>query len=404
MRVLLVHNFYQIPGGEDRVVQEELAMLAREGITVDLFSVHNDDIRGTLGGLRAALNVVYNPRARQALSETLKKFSPDVVHIHNFFPLLSPSIFDACLAVGVPSVMTLHNFRILSPGALLHPTEALVGRSLSGSCWWTVPRRVYRNSAAATAAVAAMIEFHKRAGTWSRKVGRFIALTEWAKQMFVEGGLPADRIVVKPNCIAGPPAFEVGRREGALFVGRLSEEKGIHVLLRAWKRSKYPLKIIGDGPLSHLVEQNVGEQIVYLGRQPADVVNREMGAARFLVLPSTGPDMFPLTIVESFSNGLPVICSDLPSLECLVEPGVTGLKFAAGDADALARHVAWASSNDATLDDMGLRARAVYQAQYTAEVNVARLLDIYAAAMEASGIRHRSRSFSTSRPQSPVEP
>jgi glycosyltransferase involved in cell wall biosynthesis len=253
MRVLFVHNFYQIPGGEDTVVRAELAMLAREGITVELFSVHNDDIRGMLGGLRAALNVVYNPRARQALSETLKKFLPDVVHIHNFFPLLSPSIFDACLAAGVPSVMTLHNFRLLSPGALLHPSEAFVGRNFSDSCWWSVPRRVYRNSAAATAAVAAMIEFHKWAGTWTRKVSRFIALTEWAKQLFVEGGLPADRIVIKPNCIARPPAFDVGRREGALFVGRLSEEKGVDILLRAWKHSKYPLKIIGDGPLSHFV-------------------------------------------------------------------------------------------------------------------------------------------------------
>jgi glycosyltransferase involved in cell wall biosynthesis len=403
MRVLFVHNFYQIPGGEDTVVRAELAMLAREGITVELFSVHNDDIRGMLGGLRAALNVVYNSRARRALSETLKRFSPDVVHIHNFFPLLSPSIFDACLAAGVPSVMTLHNFRLLSPGALLHPSEAFVGRNFSDSCWWSVPRRVYRNSAAATAAVAAMIEFHKWAGTWTRKVSRFIALTEWAKQLFVEGGLPADRIVIKPNCIARPPAFDVGRREGALFVGRLSEEKGVDILLRAWKHSKYPLKIIGDGPLSHFVEQNVGEQIVYLGRQPADVVNREMRAARFLVLPSTG-DMFPMTIVESFSNGLPVICSDLPSLGCLVEHGVTGLKFTAGDADSLAGRVAWASSNEAALDEMGRRAHTVYEAHYTAEINVARLLDIYATAMEAPGIGHLPRSFSSSRPRATVEP
>ena len=202
MRVLVVHNFYQDPGGEDSIVREELAMLEKNGVDVDLFAVHNNDIRGARGKIAAALQVVYSPHARHALSKKLAAYLPDVVHIHNFFPLLSPSILDACLAAGVPSVITLHNFRILSPAALLHPDELIEGRNLRDSCWWTVRKRVYRNSALGTLAVAAMIEFHKRAGTWRRKVGRFIALTDWAKQIFTEGGLPANRIVVKPNCLA----------------------------------------------------------------------------------------------------------------------------------------------------------------------------------------------------------
>lgn len=387
MRVLLVHNFYRIPGGEDSIVREELSTLSQKGVEVELFSVSNNDFRGALGSLTAALQVVYNRRARQVLSDKLKKFSPDVVHIHNFFPLLSPSILDACITAGVPSVLTLHNFRILSPGALLHPTETVEGRSLQNSCWWTVPKRVYRNSAAATLAVAAMIEFHKRAGTWTRKVGRFIALTDWAKQMFTEGGLPANRIVVKPNCIARPPAFATGCRDGGLFVGRLDEQKGIRLLLQAWRKSDYPLKIIGDGPLSSFVQQNAGERIVYLGRQPRDVVQREMQAAKFLILPSNGNEMFPVTILEAFSNHLPVICSDLPSLKDLVEPGITGLKFPANDADALAQRVRWAASNYAALDELGRNAHSVYETQYTPEVNFNQLVAIYTAAI-GSPVRH----------------
>jgi len=390
MRVLLVHNFYQLPGGEDRIVREEFDMLARAGIVVDLFSVHNDEIKGVYGSLGAGLQVIYHRRARQELAEALKKFAPDVVHIHNFFPRLSPSILDACQAAGVPTVMTLHNFRILSPGALLHPSERVPGRDLRRACWWTVPRRVYRNSAAATLAVAAMIEFHKWAGTWNRKVSRFVALTQWGKERFVEGGLPADRIVVKPNCVARPPVFGAGNRRGGLFVGRLDEAKGIRTLLSAWRQCPYPLKIIGDGPLNTLVKQHAGGELSYLGPQPREVVQREMRTAKFLVLPSSAPEMFPVAVIEAFSNRLPVICSDLPALEHVVEVGVTGLKFAAEDAEGLARHTAWAVAHSTALDDMGRRAGQVYEARYTPEVNVARLTEIYTAAMEAAPANRRS--------------
>src|SRR5215469_5540475 len=201
MRVLLVHNFYQIPGGEDSVVREELSMLGRNKVDVELFSVTNDDIQGPLQKVATAFRLVYNPHARRALSKKLTEFLPDVVHIHNFFPLLSPSILDSCRDAGVPCVITLHNFRILCPAPLLNPGHILRGRNLRDPCWWTVPKRLYRNSAAATLAVATMIEFHKRIGTWTRKVDRFIALSNRARQVFTGAGLPPERVVVKPNCI-----------------------------------------------------------------------------------------------------------------------------------------------------------------------------------------------------------
>ena len=377
MRVLLVHNFYQIPGGEDSVVREELSMLKNRGVDVELFSVDNDDIKGTRESIAAAFQVAYSLRGRRALAQKLAAFLPDVVHIHNFFPLLSPSILDACREAGVPSVITLHNFRILCPGALLYPDPALRERSLRHSCWWTVPRKVYRNSVAGTLAVAAMVEFHKRTGTWTRKVDRFIALTDWARAKFIEGGLPAVRIVVKPSCVARPPAFGGVRRHGGLFVGRLDEQKGVDVLLRAWKNIDYPLTIIGDGPLAGLVQQNASDHVVWLGRQPQDVVQKEMQAAKFLVLPSIGHEMFPMTIVEAFSSRLPVICSDLPSLGTVVTSGMTGMTFPPGDAAALAAQVRWAAANPSALDELGSRALATYEERYTREVNFDKLLGIY---------------------------
>jgi glycosyltransferase involved in cell wall biosynthesis len=377
MRVLLVHNFYQIPGGEDSIVREELSLLAQHGVDVELFSVSNTNIKGPLGAITAAFQVVYNPFARRALSKKLAEFQPDVVHIHNFFPLLSPSVFDACQDAGVPSVLTLHNFRILCPTALLHPADSGRHRSLRQACWWTIPKKVYRNSAAATTAVAMMVEYHKRTGTWTRKVDRFVALTDFAKRTFTEGGLPAERIVVKSNSVARPSTFHCLRRGGGLFVGRLDEQKGVSVLLEAWKDLDYPLRIIGDGPLSAAVQRVANDRIVYLGRQPREVVHREMQAAKFMVLPSTGYEMFPVTVLEAFSCQLPVICSDLPSLGELVEHRVTGLKFPTGDARALTAQVRWAIANPSVLDELGCRAHAVYQERYAPEVNFQQLIGIY---------------------------
>ncbi|HET9717853.1 MAG TPA: glycosyltransferase family 4 protein [Pseudolabrys sp.] len=394
MRVLLVHNFYQIPGGEDSVVQDELSVLKNNGVDVKLFSVTNDDIRGMSGKIATAVQAVYSPRARHQLAKQLAEFVPDVVHVHNFFPLLSPSIFDACRDAGVPSVLTLHNFRILSPAALLHPDEITRKHRLRDSCWWSVPKGIYRNSVVGTLAVAAMIEFHKRAGTWSRKVDRFIALTDAAKQMFAQAGLPAERIVVKPNCVARPPASHDTPRHGGLFVGRLDEQKGIELILRAWKEIDYPLRIIGDGPLSELVQRSVNNRIVYLGRLPRHAVQQEMQAAKFLIFPSVGFEMFPMTIVEAFANRLPVICSELPILRELVEPGINGLVFAPGDSNAIVARVRWALSNPSALDELGRHAHSIYEDRYTPEANFNGLIRIYRSLLQnrhTSGARQFSK-------------
>lgn len=377
MRVLLVHNFYQITGGEDSVVRAERSMMELHGVEVDLFSVSNDTIKGRARQAMAAVQAIYNPLARRALARRLAQRPPDIVHVHNFFPLLSPAVFDACHDAGIPSVMTLHNFRILCPTALLGADNADRERSLRQSCWWTVPKKVYRNSASATLALASMVELHKRLGTWRRKVDHFVTLTEWAKQVFVQGGLPAERISVKPNCVSTPSDLGPQPRTGALFVGRLDEQKGIRVLLEAWRTLDCPLKIIGDGPLSDIVRQAANPHITCLGRQPPEIVQREMQAAQILVLPSIGYEMFPLTILEAYASRLPVICSDLPSLRNLVEEGVTGVTFPPGDPAALAARVRQALSDAPMLERLGRQARLIYDERYTPEANVSQLLAIY---------------------------
>jgi glycosyltransferase involved in cell wall biosynthesis len=381
MRVLLVHNFYQIAGGEDSMFRAEQAVLKQHGIDVSLFTVTNDSIKGPVSQVMAGLQVIYNPLARRALARKLAELAPDVVHVHNFFPQLSPAIFDACRDARIPSVLTLHNFRILCPTAFLGADDSDRERSLRQSCWWTVPRKVYRNSAAATLAVAGMVEFHKWAGTWLHKVDQFIALTDWAKQIFTQGGLPAGRISVKPNWVTRPaPLSADHEQKGALFVGRLDEQKGVRVLLQAWQGLDYPLTIIGDGPLADLVQQSVNPWITFLGRQPRERVQQEMQAARFLVLPSVGYEMFPLTVLEAFANQLPVLCSDLPSLGGLVEHGVTGLKFPPNDAAALSDRVRQAVAEPAMLHSMGRRAERLYDTCYTPEANVRQLMEIYGTA------------------------
>jgi glycosyltransferase involved in cell wall biosynthesis len=378
VRILLAHNYYQQRGGEDVVVEQELELLRAKGHAVALHSVHNDDIRGWRRTASAGALAVYNPAARAVLAEELRRFRPDIVHVHNFFPQLSPSLFDACRAADVPSVMTLHNFRLLCPTSILFLNGKIEERSLTQSAMWAVGRRAYQGSAMATLPLALMVDFHKWAGTWRRKVDVFVALTEFAKAKFVAGGLPGDRIVVKANAAADPgPPVEARARLGALYVGRLSPEKGLATLIEAWRGLDVPLRIAGDGPLRDLCERAQEPNVTYLGPLERSRVTEEMRRAAFLVLPSTCYEMFPMTLVEAYANGLPVLGSRLGGLESLIDDGVTGLAFAPGDAADLRAKAAWAAAHPAETARMGAQARAAYEARYTAQHNYENLMAIY---------------------------
>ena len=313
------------------------------------------------------------------MADAIRAFRPDVMHVHNFFPLLSPSIFDAARDAGVPSVLTLHNFRILCPTCFLYHDERIRERSLTQPCWWTVPKRVYRNSLIGTFALALMVETHKKCGTWMHKVDRFIAINEFAKTKFVEGGIPSDLIVVKPNRVACQHEFTAEQiRHGALFVGRLSLEKGIIELINAWGDVNYPLTVAGDGPLREKLEQMAaGSNVRFLGRIARDELYTEMRQASFLIMPSLWFEMTSLVVVEGFSNSLPALSADLGGMTETINQNFNGMIYRANDIASLIETVRWAIDHPEDMLRMGANARLSYEKNWKQSDNLSLLLRIY---------------------------
>ena len=378
MRVLQLHNYYRQAGGEDAVVASEAEILLDHGHEVRKWSLRNADIASASSRIVTAFRTSYSVKARNQVRAVVDDFAPDLVHVHNFFPLLTPSVYDACRAAGVPVVQTLHNYRTICAGALLlrdgRPCEDCIG----GSPYQGALHGCYRNSRLGSLAVARMIARHRRQATWRTKVDRFIALTEFAKAKFVEAGFPADKIAVKPNSVEdGGARASAGDRHGALFVGRLSPEKGIGTLLTAWRDLDVPLRIAGDGPLLSRVRDAASTTVMPLGMLPREAVNQEMARATFLVMPSVWYETFGLAIVEAFCQGLPVIASRHGAMAEIVEDGVTGLHFVPGDPRDLATKVRWAAEHPKEMRRFGSNARRAYEEKYTPEANFGRLMRIY---------------------------
>ena len=391
MKVLLVHNHYQQSGGEDAVFAAEGRLLEAHGARVIRYTAHNDDV-AALGRLALASSTVWNQQHYRALRAVLKRERPDVMHVHNTLPLISPAAYYAARAEGVPVVQTLHNYRLLCPSANFlregKVCEECLGKSLP---YPGMVHRCYRGSLAASSAVVTSLAVHRALGTWTDQVDLFIALTEFAKRKHVEGGLPEERVTVKPQFVEADPGPGDGAGGYALYVGRLSEEKGIQVLLAAWAAlgESIALKVVGDGPLSSTLSGAARPPgVEWLGRQPPAVVHALMQRASFLVLPSVCYEGFPLVIVEAFATGLPVITSDIGSPPSLVEDGATGLHFRSGDPHALAARVGWASAHTDHLAAMRVRARRQYETRYTARHNYDLLIQAY----ECAAARARTRT------------
>lgn len=377
-RVLQIHNYYQQSGGEDSVVANERALLVKNGHEVFQYSVHNDSISSVLDKARVFIDVKYSHAARRELAEELAKVRPDVAHVHNFFPLLTTSVYDACRDAGIPIVQTLHNYRITCAGVYLMRNGQICERCVDGSAYWGTLYRCYRGSTLGSFAVSRMIDSNRRRGTWSSKVDRFIALTASAKSLYIRAGLPPDRITVKPNFAEDPGEIPDPRsRHGALFIGRLSPEKGVREIVSAWEGIDYPLRIAGDGPLADELKSKAPGNVTFLGRIGPEQVRQEMLRAAFLVAFSTWYEGFPVVLAEAFAAGLPAIVSDIGALKDTVTDGVTGRHVRAGDARALRETIKALIPNHADLERMSARARAEYLTKYNPQSNYAQLRDIY---------------------------
>ena len=382
MRLLLCHNFYQQPGGEDVVFRSEAQLLRDKGHEVFLWTLDNKEITQR-SSFRVALSAIWSRRAAEELERQILIHKPDLAHFHNTFPLMSPAVYPVCARHGVPVVQTLHNYRLMCPSALLYRNGAVCQRCVGRAFPFPGVRYAcYRNSRLETMVSGMVTAVHWRLKTYQTKVGAYIALTRFAKDLFCAAGLPAERIHVKPNFVLPDPGQREGAGAGFLYAGRLQPEKGVATLLRAWQGLDYSLVMLGDGELRSQVV-GVSERsrtIRYEGAVPREKLFAIMKQSMALVFPSEWFEGFPLLIAEAMACGVPVIASRLGAAGALIVDGVTGLLFNLGDAADLAAKVRWLASHPEDAVRMGQQARQEYEAKYTPEQNYRLLMNIYAQA------------------------
>lgn len=386
MRVLHVHNFYQLPGGEDQCFAATGAMLENFGHSVIRFTMHNDMV-SQVGRPAAAKLTVWNSSAHRQLRQLIRSMRPAVAHFENTFPLISPSAYYACHAEGVPVVQTLHNFRLVCPSAIFYRNDSVCEKCLGKNVAWpSILHGCYRNSRLASAVVAVMITTHRALRTWHNQVDAYIALNSFARAKIIEAGYDADKIHVNPNFLSYNPDPGDGAGGYALFAGRLTPEKGIRTLLAAWAElgPEVPLKILGDGPEANRVAEaaSLYPWIDWLGWRPAEEVQALTGGARFVVIPSVWYETFNRMHLDAFAKGTPVIGSRLGSMQAIVDHGRTGLLFRPGDPVDLVRQVRWLLGSPDAYAGMRLAARQEFETHYTAKISHDRLMRIYAAARE----------------------
>lgn len=392
MRILVVHNAYasSAPSGENRVVEEEQVLLESRGHHLVRLQRSNDELReySPAQWLSLGVRAVWAGDTQRELRQLIGGFRPHVAHFHNIFPLISPSAYYACRAEGVPVVQTLHNYRLLCPAATFLRDGRICEACVHHGLWRSVFHGCYRGSRVQTAPAALMLWIHRRLGTWRRRISIYIALTSFSRQKFIFGGLPADRIVVKPNFLARPPQPCYAQGEFVVFIGRLTPEKDVRTLLAAWSAlDDIPLKIIGDGAskadLMSMAQRDDLQAVEFLGARPFEECMHYLKLARFLVLSSMWYEAFPMTIVEAYAAGKPVIAPRLGSMAELVEDGKTGLLFEPGNPDDLAEKIRRLAENEQAAMVMGQQARETFEAQYTPERNYEMLMGIYERAIES---------------------
>ena len=407
MKILLVHNFYgsSAPSGENSAYEAERELLRSQGHTVMEFTRHSDEIRakGITGSIVGALSTPWNPFSLRKLTSIIQDEKPDIMHVHNVFPLISPAAFFAADGSDTAVVFTLHNYRIFCASAIPMRdgcicTECIDRRSVIPALRYGC----YRNSRTASVPLAAMIALHRRLGTWQRNVDAFIVLTEFQRKLVVQAGLPEERIYLKPHFYANPPPpVPLTKRENrAVYIGRLSREKGVGVLIEAWKKlgSSAPLlEVVGDGPdrarLEDSVRGTISEQrISFTGQLSFGEAQARLAGSKALILPSLCFEGFPMVIREAFALGVPVIGSRIGSIPFIVTHAKSGMLFEPGNSEELAKITEHVFSDPPSLSAMASAARAEFEGKYTAAVNISMLENIYADAVTNKHMRRRRRN------------
>lgn len=394
INIMLVHNYYRsaAPSGENQVFEAEKQLLFNNGHALEIFTRHSDEIhaKGVVGMFQGALATPLNPWMCKAIQQRVDVFKPHVVHIHNTFPLLSPAIFLA-IRNRAARVLTLHNYRIFCPAAIPMRdgkvcTECLDKKSALPS----LIHGCYRNSRVATLPLAIKVWLHRALGTWTNEVDAFICLSEFQRDLMIEAGLPAEKVHVKPNFYPGNPDVIPWqqRKPYIVFAGRLTAEKGVINLLKAWQLwgpDAPELRIVGDGELRQDLESLAkGLPVRFLGQVSAEGAQQQIAQACLQILPSECFEGFPMVVREAFAFGTPAAVSDLGPLPTIVEHGKSGIVFQPANPQSLLAKVREAWETPGLLAVLGAGARQEFESKYTEEANYKILMDIYQKAIEVS--------------------
>ncbi|MGF1512399.1 MAG: glycosyltransferase family 4 protein [Elainellaceae cyanobacterium] len=387
MKVLQIHNAYQHVGGEEVVVESEKNLLLQYGHEVKQWILHNTEIPNSniSSKFSIAVDSVWSTKSIRQIKEIVRDFEPDITHVHNTIPQISPSVYAACKSLNVPVVHTVHNYKLICPGAYLYRDgkicEECVGKFFPTPA---VVHGCYRGNRAQTAVVTAGLVANRIKKTYSNDIDIYIALTRFARQKLIDGGLPAEKIAIKPNFVSSNVQKGSHSDNYALFVGKMVKYKGIETILRAWEllRDDIPLKVIGQGPLEIVMKSNLPQNVEYLGRLPREEVLRLMQNAKVFVFPSEWYEGFPMAIVEAFATASPVVAANCGAAGEIVKDGISGWHFEPGNHHDLARVVQdiWSDSDE--LKRRGTLARKQYDECYAPERNYEMLMSIYSTAIE----------------------
>lgn len=388
MRVLTIHNYpgNYATGGEGNVFEAEADLLRSHNHDVYQYKCTNSEIlqESLFKRIKAFLEAPWSQYGYRVIREEIDKTSPDIMHVHNFFFILSPSIFRAARDAGIPVVATLHNYRLISPCSQLLRNGKVCEVCLNKNPWRILVHRCYHHSLIGNILRYRIYYSGKKKYGWLNDIDSFISLTEFGKSKYIEGGLPKDRIYVKPNFIYDPmqkkEPFDSGY--GAVFVGRVSTEKGIKTLLEAWRGVDYPLTIVGDGPQMAEVKEMASGNVEFVGMKTHTEAMQYIKNAAFIIFPSEWYEGFPLTILESMASGKTILASDLGPRSEMIKHKENGLLFKIGDSDDLHGKAKWLINHPDACVEMGKAARNEYLEKYSAKKGYEMLIEIYKKTIE----------------------
>ncbi len=384
MKVAIVHNYYKIRGGEATVVALESEVLSKNNFGVVTYTKHNDEIDqfSFIEKVKLLKYTAWSVDSYKAFRAFLKIDQPDICHVHNFMPLISPSIFQACQDENIPVVQTLHNYRLICTNGLLLRKGRICELCLGKSAYKSVTKKCYRNSAAQTYAVARMIEKNKSNQTWSKNIDAYICLTEFAKSKFIAHGLPANKLFVKANAVSIPNSIATTQNEPYfLFVGRLTESKGVRLLKEVASQIKIPIWIVGEGELENELSEQ--ENIILKGKRPYNETLALIKNASAMILPSLWYEGMPMTILEAFALKTLVITSDLGAMQSIIRHQKNGLLFQPGSAKDLIDNLNFVLNNADASVKMTDNGYTDYETKYSVESCVTQLSKIYLATIAA---------------------